>query len=677
MRLSIHLVLVGVGAWVAFSNVASGRSETMPPQAQNSPSSPIVSLPDPALAASSAVQQEWWVVERSSLPQRANSEVAGRQPAPETIVLAAESTRNRSAQLLSAAASPSPTAGVSSFVVPSVPDRIAPPVPVAQVVDPTVSIPDKPLVRPAPSPGTTPSLNQTLDIPDISPPIGPAKLGPAPAYLNPDPNPLLFPTRRDEVKLRGVQPITLRQAIELAERNSRTLQISVQQLERSRAGLREQKASLYPSLNVQSGITTSQSASGQLSQAAQNRNPSIFQTSNSDRNSTSFSGSLNLDYSIFTFGLRPAQIRAAEQQVRSDELQVEIAREQLRSDVATDYYSLQEADESVRIAQVAIETNRINLRDAVQLRDAGLGTQFSVLQADVELANARQQLSNAVAQVQIRRRQLSVRIAAPLTIDLATADPIQVAGTWNLTLDDSIIMAVKNRAELEQFLVQRNLSAEQRKAALAQLAPTINLTAQYSILDSYNDSFGLADGYSATLGLRWNFFDGGAARARADQQSANIAIAELNFADGRDQVRFQVEQSYANLIATSENVSTTGQAVVQAREAVRLAFLRREAGVGTELEVRNAISNLTQAQGNRVNAILGYNRALTGLQRAVTNLPPGTTTLRSSAIDPAPTATLPPAQSLRNLPRSSNLTPIRTNAAGLLSNPTAGRGTLP
>lgn len=525
------------------------------------------------------------------------------------------------------------------------------------------------MAAPVPSIGDTPSLDRTIDIPNISPPIGPAKPGPAPSYLNPDPNPLLFPTRPDEVKLQGVQPISLQQAIELAERNSRTLQISIQQLERSRAGLREQKASLYPNLNVQSGITTSRSASGELSERSQNQNPSIFQTSNSDRNSSAFNGSLNLDYDIFTFGLRPAQIRAAEQQVRSDELQVEITREQLRLDVATDYYSLQEADETVRIAQVAIETNRINLRDAVQLREAGLGTQFSVLQADVELANARQQLSNAVAQVQIRRRQLAVRIAAPLTIDLATADPIQVAGTWNLSLDDSIVLAIKNRAELEQFLVQRNLSAEQRKAALAQLAPTINLTAQYSLLDSFDDSFGLADGYSATVGLRWNFFDGGAARARADQQSANIAIAELNFADGRDQVRFQVEQNYANLIATSENVSTTGQAVVQAREAVRLAFLRREAGVGTELEVRNAISNLTQAQGNRVNAILGYNRALAGLQRAVTNLPPGSTTLRTSAIAPAPTAATVPVQSLQNLSRSSSPAPIQTNAASLLSNP--------
>ncbi len=685
MRLSIQLVLVGVGSWIALSNIAPGASETV----QSLPSS------QPSIASTSRVQpaqSEGQTAAQPSSAQPAERPALEAQSDPEAIVVPAASTQDRPLWL-SRAAVPSSQASSPQpeWVVPAsnVPISSAPVLPhqTAQVVDPTVKIPDKPLPPP----------NLDLDKPPTQPlivsPIGPAKPGPAPDYLNPNPNPLQFPTKPEEVRLRGVQPITLQQALELAERNSRTLQISVQQLERSRAGLRQQQAALYPTIGVQSAITTSQSASGQLSQQAQNQNP--FSTSNVDRNATSFNGSLNLDYSIFTFGLRPAQIRAAEQQVRSDELQVEITREQLRLDVANDYYNLQEADEFVRIFGVSVETNQVNVRDAVRLRDAGLGTQFSVLQANVDLALAQQQLAQGLAQVQIRRRQLAVRIAAPLTIDLAAADPIQVAGNWNLTLDDSIVLAVKNRAELEQFLAQRSLSNEQRKAALAALAPTINLSAQYSLLDSFNDSFGLADGYSATLGLRWNFFDGGAARARADQQRANIAIAELNFADGRDQIRFQVEQAYATLSFNSDNISTTGQAVAQGQEAVRLAFLRRQAGVGTELEVRNAISALTDAQGRRVQAILGYNRALASLQRAITNAPPGSITPRGGAVQPTSsliqsiTATLPrqtksPLQSpLR--PQEANpaslppatATPVSPMGASLLSSPVPNRGTLP
>lgn len=42
--------------------------------------------------------------------------------------------------------------------------------------------------------------------------------------------------------------------------------------------------------------------------------------------------------------------------------------------------------------------------------------------------------------------------------------------------------------------------------------------------------------------------------------------------------------------------------------------------MGTQLDVLTATSELTQAEGNRLRAILDYNRALARLERAVSNL---------------------------------------------------------
>jgi outer membrane protein TolC len=121
--------------------------------------------------------------------------------------------------------------------------------------------------------------------------------------------------------------------------------------------------------------------------------------------------------------------------------------------------------------------------------------------------------------------------------------------------------------------------------------------------------------------LQWNFFDGGAARARANQQRTNIAIAETNFATQRNQVRFDVEQSFFDLSSNAQNIQTATIALSQAQESLRLARLRFQAGVGTQLEVINQQTALTRARGNRLTAILDYNRALASLQRAVSNLP--------------------------------------------------------
>ncbi len=472
-------------------------------------------------------------------------------------------------------------------------------------------------------------------------PIGPAKSGNAPDYLNPNPNPLYFPTRPEDVKPRGIQPITLQQALELAKRNNRDLQRALTDLDRSRAELREAQAALYPTLSGQLGITQSQSAGGQLQEEAANQAqsniPRRFRTGiDSDRSSLGLSGTVSLNYNIYTSGLRPAQIRAAEQTVRSSELQVEVVEQNIRLNVATAYYNLQQADENVRIQQSAVRNAEASLRDTQALERAGLGTRFDVLRAQVQLARARQDLTTALRDQQVRRSELAQLVAAPPTIDLAAADPVRIAGTWDLSLPQSIVLAFKNRAELEQLLAQRERFIQARKAVLATVGPTVSLRVDYNVLNNLRDTLGFADGYSVSANLNWNFFDGGAARARANQQDANRANVELQFAQQREDIQRRVEEAYFTLQSSFLNIGTNRQAVIEAREALRLARLRFQAGVGTQTDVINSENDLTQAEGRLVNAILDYNRAIASLQRQVTNLPITTGSTTPSIPAPVP-----------------------------------------
>ncbi|MBH8560770.1 TolC family protein [Nostoc sp. CENA67] len=448
----------------------------------------------------------------------------------------------------------------------------------------------------------------------------PATVTPAPGHgveipnnLNSNPNPLQFPTKPEEVTFQGNQPITLAQALELARRNNRDLQVSLLELQRAQAALREAQAALLPNVGVTAELTRSQAASTQL-QVEQGVAPPT-----SDDPTTSFNGQAQLTYNIYTSGNRRASIRQAEEQVRFNELAVESQSEQIRLNVTTDYYNLQQRDEEVRIAQSAVENSQASLRDAQALETAGVGTRFDVLRSQVNLANAQQDLTNAFAQQQIARRQLATRISLPQSINISAADPVQLAGIWNQTLEQSIVLAFQNRAELQQQLAQRNIYEQQRRQALSSLGPQVSLVASYQLLDQFNDNTSATDGYSLGVRATLNLYDGGAAKARAAQAKANIAIAETQFAEQRNQIRFQVEQAFSTQQARLENVQTANTALEQAREALRLARLRFQAGVGTQTDVINSENDLTTAEGNRVRAILDYNRALADLQRAISS----------------------------------------------------------
>lgn len=431
--------------------------------------------------------------------------------------------------------------------------------------------------------------------------------GAAPEYLNPDPNPLLFPTQPEEVDIIGAQPITLEQAIELAYRNNEDLQVALLQLDQSLSALRQAQAALFPTLNLTSDVTAQENTATSTG-AASDRDVDI-----------NLNGRLRLSYDVFTSGARSGNIGAAERQVRFNELQVEVIQENLRLDTSNDYYDLQNAVEQIRINQAFLEEAEQNLRDTSLREEVGVGTRFDVLRAEVQVADARQDLVQAQSNKEIAQRALAQRLNLPPSLDIS-ATPVEVAEPWPLSLEESIVLAFQNRAELEQQLVLRELNEQQRRVALAALGPTISLVADYNFTDTLNQSGEIQDTYSVGAQLTWNLFEGGAAAASAAQEERDIEIAETNFSDSRNQIRFDVEQSYYNLEANKVNIKTAELSVEQAGEALELANLRLDAGVGTQLDVLTAQSELTDAEVNLVNAILGYNRSLAALQRAVSNL---------------------------------------------------------
>ena len=444
--------------------------------------------------------------------------------------------------------------------------------------------------------------------------------------LNPSGNPLLFPTQPKEVDTTVRQAITLDEAIALALRNNENLRAANLSLEQQQAGLIAARAALYPSLNTDFSLSRDSSAAAQASNITQANNADElgFDPIPQSETSTNAVGNLNLTYNIYTGGNRGAQIAKAEQLVQNARLQVEVIAEQTRFGATDLYYALQGADAQVAIAQASVEDASQSLRDARLLEQAGLGTRFDVLRAEVDLATANEALTRSIAEQRNARRRLAQVLNVGQRVELTAADAITEAGDWTIPLDQSIVQAYKNRAELEQQLVQMEVSEQDRYIALSAIKPQVDFLANYTYQDNFDGEAGLVDGYSFAARVRWNFFDGGRAFAEARSADRQMDLAKTEFSRQRNQIRFDVEESYYNLTANKENISSTRTNVIRFEEALRLARLRFQAGVGTQTDVINAQRDLANARGRFLQAIIGYNQSLNQLQRSVSNLPDNT-----------------------------------------------------
>lgn len=426
---------------------------------------------------------------------------------------------------------------------------------------------------------------------------------------------LVVPTTPSQVSLQRTQAVTLQETIDLAGRTSRDLELARLAVERARASLREAESARLPTVTTSVDYTFNDSVNSRLSIVASPPTPVAPSTITQPFNAT-----IGINYNLFNSGTVDANIRAAGNSLRVAEAELNRVTQTIRLRIITAYYNLQNADETLRIRQKSVENTERSLKDAQAQERAGTGTRFDVLQAEVSLANAKQELLTAQANQLIARREIARQLEYAPTVDFTAADPIKPEADWKLSLEESIVLALRNRSELDIRKLEREVARDRINAALAANGPQVSVFANYDLGDNFSTVGGFAMGYRLGARFQMNLFDGGTARARADQNTVDKAIAESRFEQDANQTRFDVEQAFLSLQARRQQIVTTSKGLEQATEALRLSRLRFSAGVGTQLEVIRAEEDVTRADVNRLQSIIGFNQSLADLQRAVSGL---------------------------------------------------------
>jgi outer membrane protein TolC len=414
-----------------------------------------------------------------------------------------------------------------------------------------------------------------------------------------------LPKTVQELALPHQQGISLKQALALATRYRRDIEQARLALQKAQASLLEQKASLYPTLD----------ATAQTHYSRNNITPT---------DSVVLSAGLQSNYTVFDFGQRNANINIQDAQVRKAELEVDRLTQEAHQTVAGQYYDLQNSREQVRIYDAAVANSQRSLQDTQLKEQAGLGTRFDTLQSQSTLANDRVNLLQAQSDLKIAQRKLAQSLGLAQTVQLDATDPIKIVAPWTLTLEQTILNAFVQRVELEQQRLAEQTGQFKIELAKSQTRPQVKLAAGYTLQESplvdQALSNPLQDDLSVSLKLNWSLFDGGVAKAQVAQAKADSAIAVSEFANQRDQIRLGVETAFFTLQSQRQQIDQSQLGVTSAQEQLRLARLRFDNGVGTQLDILNAQSKLTQAQSNLSKAVTGYNKAFAQLQRAVNRL---------------------------------------------------------
>ena len=479
-----------------------------------------------------------------------------------------------------------------------------------------------------PAPGSTPAaLPLAPQVKGARPRVNTKVLAPAATSLPlgledlAAPPSLGLPVKPSQVRIQELRPISLRQAVNLAEVNNPSLKAVASQVEQAQSNLRAEMALWYPNLSLSSSALPSYRG-GESSTADRNIPNSLNRTTTSI---WQMDATLQASWRLID-PTRTPTIAAARDQFEKAKNQYLIALRDLRLQVAQSYLDLQQADDGVRIGQESVRASLVSLRDAKARFQAGVATKLEVLQAETQLARDQQVLTGFLAAQEIGRRLLASQLDLPQTITPTASDPSLVLGVWRPSLQESIVAAYAFREELDQALLDISIANSNANAQLARSQPFLNIvnsltTGRSSGFTNQGANEDFSGRYawnvdnSVGLTFRWDFFDGGAARARYRQNKQLAQENVFRFADRRDTIRKDVEESFYELEKNNRNITTTAQEVLSARESLRLARLRFQAGVTTQREVVDTQRDLTQAEVRYSSAISDYNKRLVELQR--------------------------------------------------------------
>ena len=483
--------------------------------------------------------------------------------------------------------------------------------------DPAASQADLTLPMPPPLPlapealrGYRPRLNPTI--------VTPAATKLAPGLENlPAPASLALPVKPEQVRITELRPLGLVEVENLAEVNNPNLKAIASQVDQAQSNLRAQISQWYPNLNLEANSLPVYNT-GEQSNTVFN---GVKQTQAINR--WNLGAAITAQWSLIN-PQRVPTIAAARDQFEKAKFQYVIALRDLRLQAASSYFDLQQSDDQVRICQESVRASLVSLRDSKARFQAGVATKLEVLEAETQLSRDQQLLTNSLAAQAIARRTLAALLDLPQNVTPTAKDPARVFGIWQPSLQESIVAAYTFREELDQALLDISIANSQANAALGAVQPFLNIFAAFSgsVFDgqdpqALNDPAGDGTEYNTAIGLNlsWRLFDGGAAAAQSRQNKQLAQENTFRFAQRRDGIRQEVETSFYELEKNNRNIVTTSREVISARESLRLARLRFQAGVTTQREVVDNQRDLTQAEVRYSGSITDYNKRLAELRR--------------------------------------------------------------
>ncbi|MGH7678436.1 MAG: TolC family protein [Gemmatimonadaceae bacterium] len=408
------------------------------------------------------------------------------------------------------------------------------------------------------------------------------------------------PVQVTALRIDSVRPISLPEAVVLAQRNAPAAVQARGQVRTAASAVRSAYGAFLPSLS---------GSMGQTKQGGQRFDPlrgPVTQAASPWQASMGFSSSLE----IFDGMRRWNDLKANQADLDAADANEITQRFSIALQVKREYANILAARESEAAAQAQIEQAEAQMRAAVARVQAGAATMSDSLRSAIQVGNARLALLTARNSLRVASATLTRLVG---TNFLVTANPADTSDFAIVPVDSAALIGlaqqgpIVRQAELQHLAAQRN-----ERVSKASYLPTISTSFSYNGNrqdSSYRVNFGPGDyafGRQFRISMNFPLFNN---FTREDQVlRAKVATdnATAQLRDARLVAQQNLITQFGALRTAEERVEIQRASVFAAQEDLRVMQQRYALNASTLLDLLTSQSQLNQARAALIQARQDY-----------------------------------------------------------------------
>jgi outer membrane protein TolC len=399
--------------------------------------------------------------------------------------------------------------------------------------------------------------------------------------------------------------LTLEKCVQIGLRQNPTIVSARRQLLSSDSNVKSARGNFGASVDMSYGYRH------------QNKQPTLMGV-NSDYQDK-WSMGINISQPIFTgFNLlsnyQKAKIQREQDEARLYELS-------LIQEIQTSFLTLLQGRMDVKSKQDSVARLESQLKVIEAFYQVGLRPRVDVLQAEVELASAQQDLLKSQNDVSSRHARLNTLLNLPIDENINYSGELTYL-PFSRSLDDCINTADRDRPDLRIAKKSIKVAEEDVDISESDYYPHVSADFDYNRaggdpLTDTNRYTKNPESWSAGATVNWNVFSWGSTYYDVKRAKEQVKKIKADFENTRLEASYQIKDNLLSLKAAADRIGVGRKSVEAGREGYRMAMARYQAQVSTNNEVLNAQSRLSGSEAELIQALADYQVALARLYVAM------------------------------------------------------------